>query len=288
MASPLELLGPVITLPQSTLLLALTGWMDGGDVSTGTVKHLMENRQLVPVARIDPDPFYIFNFPGPMEVAAVFRPEVTIRHGLVRQGPKVPENIFQADPAANLVFFLGAEPNLRWQAFADALFELCGLVGVTRIVFIGSFGGTVPHTREPRMFGSVSKPELADLMKVHNLKPSDYSGPSSFSTLLLTQAPRHDIQMINFVAEIPGYLNGENPLSIEAVTRRLGKFLNQPIDVDALRKASNTWEQQVTEAVEKDSELAETVKKLEEAYDNELIGKPPEIESDVPKEEGSE
>jgi proteasome assembly chaperone (PAC2) family protein len=276
MASPLELFDPAIRLPQSTLLLALTGWMDGGDVSTGTVKHLMENRQLVPVAKIDPDPFYIFNFPGPMEVAAVFRPEVTIRKGLVRGAPQLPENIFQADPASNLVFFLGAEPNLNWQAFADALFELCKVVGVARIVFMGSFGGTVPHTREPRMFGSVSHPELTDIFKIHNLKPSDYNGPSSFSNLILAQAPSHNIKMISFVAEIPGYLNGENPLSIEAVTRRLAKFLNQPIDVDALRKASNTWEQQVTEAVEKDTDLAETVKKLEEAYDNELIGKPAE------------
>jgi len=265
-----------------TLLLALTGWMDGGDVSTGTVRHLLDRRKLIDIARIDPDPFYIFNFPGPMEVAAVFRPEVTIRKGLIRRAPKLPENLFQIDPAANLVFFLGAEPNLRWQGFADAIFELCNTLGVTRIVFMGSFGGTVPHTREPRLFGSVSHKHLTDILTIHNLKPSDYTGPSSFSTLLLAQAPKHNIEMISFVAEIPGYLNGENPLSIEAVTRRLGKFLNQPIDFDALRKASNAWELQVSEAVEKDPELAQTVKKLEEDYDNELIGKP----SDIPESSG--
>jgi proteasome assembly chaperone (PAC2) family protein len=254
-------------MPGATLLLALTGWMDGGEVSTGTVKRLMENRELIEIARIDANPFYIFNFPGPMEVAAVFRPEVRIRKGLVRRAPKFPENVFHADPATNLVFFLGAEPHLRWQSFADALFELCAAAGVARIVFIGSFGGTVPHTREPRMFGSVSH------LKTHNLGLSDYAGPSSFSNLMLSQSPQHNIEMLSFVAEIPGYLNGENPLSIEAVTRRLGKFLNQPVDFDSLREASNTWEQQVSEAVEKDSELAETVRKFEEAYDNELIGK---------------
>ena len=31
-----------VELPRSTLLLALTGWMDGGDVSTGSVKQLMQ------------------------------------------------------------------------------------------------------------------------------------------------------------------------------------------------------------------------------------------------------
>jgi proteasome assembly chaperone (PAC2) family protein len=206
-----------------------------------------------------------------MEVASLFRPEVRMRGGLVRRGPKFPENVFSVDVENKLVFFLGAEPNLRWQTFADAIFEACGKLGVKRIVFMGSFGGTVPHTREPRMFGSVSHAHLVGVLKEHGLRPSDYSGPSSFSTLLLSQAPAHEIEMINFVAEIPGYLSGENPLSIEAVTRRLARYLNQPVDIDAMRQASNVWEAKVSEAVEKDEELAGTVKKLEDAYDNELI-----------------
>jgi hypothetical protein len=77
--------------------------------------------------------------------------------------------------------------------------------------------------------------------------------------------------MISLAAEIPGYLQGINPLSIEAVSRRLARILNQPIDIDTLRKVSDDWETQVTEAVEKDSDLAETVRKLENQYDNELI-----------------
>src|SRR5476649_69095 len=80
-----------------TLLLALTGWMDGGDVSTGTVTRLMEHRYLTDIV----------NFPGSMEIASVFRPEVKMKNGLIRRGPKFPKNVFHADPANNLVFFLG-------------------------------------------------------------------------------------------------------------------------------------------------------------------------------------
>ena len=47
------------SMPGSTLLLALTGWMDGGDVSTGTVKNLMEDRDLMAVGRVRPGGFYI-------------------------------------------------------------------------------------------------------------------------------------------------------------------------------------------------------------------------------------
>ena len=273
MTSELQLSENLPPLQNATLLLALAGWMDGGDVSTGTVKRMMENRTLVEVGKIDPDSFYIFNFPGSMEIAALFRPEVKLRKGLIRRAPKFPKNVFQVDAANNLVFFLGTEPNLRWKAFAEAIFTACKTLNVTRIVFIGSFGGTVPHTREPRMFGSVSHTHLTTILTDHALSPSDYTGPSSFSTLLLSEAPARQIEMINFVAEIPGYLSGENPLCIEAVTRRLAKYLNQPIDIDSLRQASDVWEAKVSEAVEKDEELAQTVKKLEDAYDNELIAK---------------
>src|SRR5262249_61813428 len=70
-------------LQDATLVLAFTGWMDGGDVSTGTVRRLVDLLQAPPVAEIDPDPFYLFNFPASMEVAALFRPALRIDEGLI-------------------------------------------------------------------------------------------------------------------------------------------------------------------------------------------------------------
>ena len=52
---------------QATLVLAFSGWMDGGDVSTGTVRGLIELLGARAVADIDPDPFCIYSFPGSME-----------------------------------------------------------------------------------------------------------------------------------------------------------------------------------------------------------------------------
>lgn len=273
-------------LEQATMLLALTGWMDGGLVSTGTVERMMENRELIEIARIDPDPFYIFNFPGSMEVAALFRPQVSIQSGLIEDF-EWPSNTFHADPKANLVFFLGREPNLRWQEFADCIFEVAASVGVTRIIFMGSFGGTVPHTREPRMYGAASHPHLAPLLESYGMQLSDYQGPASFANLLLDEAAAHGIEMLSLVAEIPGYLQGINPLSIEAVSRRLAKILNQPVDLTSLRSASDEWETKVSEAVEKDPKLAARVRKFERQYDNQLINPDAEqmLQADEPEDE---
>ena len=259
-------------LSGATLLLALTGWMDGGSVSTGTVKQLMgmERSSAREVARIEPDEFYIYNLPGDMETAAIFRPHVKYEDGVVTEF-EMPSNTFYVDEKANLVFFIGREPNLKWQGFADCIFEVTQRLGVARIIFMGSFGGSVPHTREPRLYGSVSHGHLRETLKQLHLTASGYEGPGSFATLLLSQAPERGVEMLSLVAEIPGYLQGINPMSIEAISRRVAAMLDIPLDIDSLRAASNQWEARVSEAVEKDAELAETIRKLEEEYDNALI-----------------
>ncbi|OHB69021.1 MAG: hypothetical protein A2V70_20550 [Planctomycetes bacterium RBG_13_63_9] len=257
-------------LDRATLVLALTGWMDGGDVSTGTVGRLRDLLGAEPIAEIDPEPFYLYNFPGSMEIAGLFRPHIEIEDGLVKT-IDMPANIFYAHEPANLILFLGKEPNLRWGAFAECMFRMAHKVGVTRILFVGSFGGSVPHTRQPRLHITCSDSHLLPEMEQYGFRRSAYQGPGSLTSYMTTQAQSAGLEMVSLVAEIPGYLQGTNPLSIEAVTRRLAKILKLPLNLDSLRSAGTEWELQVSSAIEQNEELAQTVRKLEEEYDNELL-----------------
>jgi hypothetical protein len=257
-------------LERATLLLAFTGWMDGGDVSTGTVRHLIDVLRATPVAEMDPDPFYLFNFPGSMEVAALFRPGIRIENGLIA-ALSLPTNTFHVHAPGNLLLFLGREPNLRWPTFADCVLELARRTGVRRMLFVGSFGGSVPHTREPRLHVTCSDAALLPEMERYGLRRTGYAGPGSFASYLMTRAPAAGLEMVSLAAEIPGYLQGRNPVCIEAVTRRLAKILRLPLELGELRTESTTWELQVSQAVESDEEMAKTVRGLEEAYDEELL-----------------
>ncbi len=257
-------------LDRATLVLAFTGWMDGGDVSTGTVRRLVDILGARPIADIDPEPFYIYNFPGSMELAALFRPPVKIEDGKITS-LDLPENTFYCHEPAQLVLFLGKEPNLHWRSFGDAVLELAAAVGVRRVLFVGSFGGSVPHTREPRLFVTCSDERLLPEMERYGLRRTAYEGPGSFTSYLLTRATAAGLEMTSLVAEIPGYLQGRNPMSIEAVTRRLAKILQLPLDLGALRAESTEWELEVSRVVGRDKDLAKTVRRLEEAYDNELL-----------------
>ena len=257
-------------LERATLVLAFSGWMDGGDVSTGTVERLVHLLAAKPIAEIDPEPFYLYNVPGPMEIVTLFRPHVEIEDGHIKS-IRMPENVFYVHPPANLVLFVGKEPNLRWRAFGECVLEFARQLGVARILFVGSFGGSVPHTREPRLFITCSDPQLLPEMEKYGLRRTAYSGPGSFTSYLMMQAQPVGVQMVSLVAEIPSYLQGTNPLSIEAVTRRLAKILKLPLDLASLRAASTEWELNVSNAIEQNEDLAQLVRRLEDEYDNQLL-----------------
>lgn len=258
------------TYDDATLILSFSGWMDGGDVSTGTVQRLVDLLQASHVAEIDPEPFYIYNFPGSMEIAAMFRPHIEVEGGLVRS-VELPSSVFYCHEEAQLFLFVGKEPNLRWRTFGECIFEFARRTGVRRILFVGSFGGTVPHTREPRMYTTCSDPVLLAEMEKYSVRLSGYEGPGSFTSYLMTKAPDAGLDMFSLIAEIPGYLQGPNPASIEAVTRRLAKILKLPLELDTLRTASTEWELEVSSAVEENPELADKVRELEQEYDDELL-----------------
>ncbi len=257
-------------LHEATLVLSLGGWMDGGDVSTGTVRRLVQLIDAQKIAEINPEPFYVYNLPGSMEYAAVVRPHAEIKDGLV-ESFDVPQSVFYCHEPANLLLFVGNEPNMHWQRFGRCVFHLAREVGVRRILFIGSYGGVVPHTRQPRLYVTASEQRLIGEMLRYGVTATNYAGPGSFTTYLMTQAPSAQLEMVSLVAEIPSYLQGPNLSCIEAVTRRLATILRLPLDLDSLRAASTRWELEVSTQVERDEDLALQIRRLEQAYDNDLL-----------------
>lgn len=257
-------------LSNGRLLLAFTGWMDGGDVSTGTVRWLVDQLGAQPVAEIDAGNFYIYNSPGSMEVAALFRPEVKIVDGIVEE-IDLPENRFYGHEPSNLILFTGKEPNLAWREFADAIFELAARAGIADIYFVGSFGGGVPHTREPHLYISVSDASLKAPLQQQGVSFSSYEGPGSFATYLLSRAAGRGLRMTSLAAAIPAYIQGTNLKSIEAVVRRLTRMLGLDIGLEELRPLSDEWERRLNEAMKDEPDLLKQIRQMEEDYDKEIF-----------------
>ena len=252
------------------LILGFSGWMDGGDVSTGTLRVLLEKLDARQFAEILPEGFYIYNFPGAMDLTALFRPHCRVRQGLIRAF-EFPTNIFYGDVKNDLILFLGKEPNLDWGAYGEALFEVVSQFGVKMVYFIGSVSGLVPHTRDPHMFCSVSDPELMPVLDHFGIRFSDYEGPASIATYLMVEAKNRGVNMVNLVATVPAYVQGNNPKCIDAVVRRIAGMLGVELHLDDLRSAADEFEKRLNEVVDEQPELVESIVKLEQDYDNEVF-----------------
>lgn len=257
-------------LANARMILAFSGWMDGGDVSTGTIEYLVSRLDAQPLAEIQSDDFYLASFPGSMEVNALFRPHAKVQQGRIRE-LQLPGNTFFYDEVHQLVLFVGKEPHLKWREYAAAVFAVARAYDVKAMYFIGSVGGAVPHTREPRLFCSVSEEALLTELDDHGVQPIDYEGPAGIATFLCATAEPNGLRMANLVAEIPAYIQGRNFKCIEAVVRKLSAILNLALELDDLRSLSDDLECKINDSVGEQPELAKLIQKLESDYDNEVF-----------------
>jgi len=253
------------------MIIGFSGWMDGGDVSTGTIEYLKNKLKANKFAEINPGEFYIFNLPGGMEQVAQFRPYTKIKDGLLIDF-EYPRNEFFLDQESRVILFSGKEPNLRWDEYANSIFQLAEEFDVRKIYFIGSFAGATPHTREPRITCSVFAEEQKVSLKKQDVRFTNYEGPASIATLLNKFSKEKGIEMANLVAEIPAYIQVRNPRAIEAVIKRLVRILDLDIDLNDLHRASLEFEKNIDKALLKQPVLTEQIKKLEDNYDSETFG----------------
>jgi predicted ATP-grasp superfamily ATP-dependent carboligase len=252
------------------LLMGLSGWMDGAEVSTGTIKVFVDKLHAKRIAEIDPEGFYIYNVPGAMEIASLFRPHCRIRKGIVREF-LFPDNAFFGAQSEDLILSSGKEPNMNWADYGDCVFALCQQLHVKSVYFIGSVAGLVPHTRDPMLFCSVSDAQMKPRFEGYGIKFSDYEGPASVITYLTTRAKEQDVEMASIVATVPAYVQGPNPKCIVAATRRIAGILGIRLDLDDLQASADEFEKKLSEIVQEQPELAENVVKLEQDYDNEIF-----------------
>jgi predicted ATP-grasp superfamily ATP-dependent carboligase len=255
---------------ENRLVIGFSGWMDGGEVSTGVVEWLSRHLDTDPVAFIDPEPFCVYSFPATMEVSAWFRPHVRIDEGVV-EALEPPEIRFDADESSRTILMQAPEPHVAWSRFTETLFHVVEACSVSWICFVGSVGGAVPHTRQPRFHSAVSDPSLKTQLEAYDLRPTNYAGPSHYIGYALEGARLRGVDMLTLVSEIPAYVQGTNPRCIEATVRKLSAMLGLQPDLGELRATADEYERRFDEAVAEHEELAEKVQKLEGDYDNEVF-----------------
>jgi len=278
-------------LDSPPMVVGLSGWMDAGSVSTGTVAYLAAELGAERLADINPFDFYILNFPvttipvtvyveggkthvstvNPMDFAAMFRPATEIRDGIVEKITGV-VNAFMASRSPDLILFSGEEPHIRWGSYIDCILQIAEEFGVTDIVFAGSVAGPIPHTRPPRVRCSAPTAELRDTLRGIGSLFTDYSGPCSVINVLGAQAMERGISVRSIVVEVPHYPFLEMPsypASILKAVTSVAELLSIDVDPTDLETDARKTEAALNRIMSENAEFRELVEHLETSYDQE-------------------
>jgi proteasome assembly chaperone (PAC2) family protein len=240
-------------------VVAFEGWNDAASAATDAARHLIARFGGRRFANIDAEGFYSFTDS---------RPSVTIMPGGARRlAWQRNEFFYLRNPSGphDLVVFVGAEPNLRWRSFAASHVKLYREVGASFVVSLGALLADVPHTRPIRVTGSAFDPEVAARL---SLSTSRYEGPTGIVGVLHDALRGEGVPAASLWANTPHYINtSRNPNATRALLTRLQDLVGTQFDLRELESAGKRFVREVDEAVSANAEVADYVRRLEVAFD---------------------
>lgn len=242
------------------LITGFKGWIDAGDVSSGSVTFLRKKLGARRFAEILSDGFYQFRDA---------RPPVVVEGGLIRQ-IDFPRNEFfywkNKPSLPDLILFIGNEPHLRWKAFTDLILKLARQLEVGRLVTIGGLYDQVAHTVPRRISVVASNARLLEDLLAHGVDLIDYAGPGGHVSILHESAEIRGIGSFMLWGRVPHYLQMRSPTDSLAILQLLSCLVPFEIDLEALRDDMVLAEEQIRRAMEQKPELRSYVKQLESMH----------------------
>lgn len=261
------------------IMVGLRGWLNAGEISTGSIEYLRRNLDARKFAYIETQGYYVYQVPS-LSPELTMRPHAQIKDGVVRK-LDVPQNDFffwKSGSDHDLILFLGVEPNLGWPEFCQIILDMAQQFQAPRIYFLGAVFDQVPHTRETRIRASISHPRLKDELKTF-AGFTNYEGPCSFTTMLLAMANEQDIEAAGISARTPLYIKDLNYKVAYDLLKNILTLSGFQIDLRDLRQSSEDMLKRLDKAFDDNSTALAELKKLEELFDA-TLGETPPLGSD--------
>jgi predicted ATP-grasp superfamily ATP-dependent carboligase len=191
-------------LPSARKVYMIAGWRqwaDGGSVSSGLPEYLIEQLDAREIGQIHPDGFYIFQFPGTHDLV---RPVIQFNEGYP-EALDVPENrLFYAEKdGVGIVIFIGDEPQLDIERYAQAFLQAAKKLGIKRIVGLGGVYGEFPYDKERSLSGSYSLRSMKESMNELAVQFTNYQGGASIGSYICRRAGEKDMEYCGLYAYVP-------------------------------------------------------------------------------------
>lgn len=242
-------------LRDPVMLVALTGWVDGGLAGAGALGTVAEQ---LDEART----FASIDLSDLVDLQQT-RPTVSLVDGVTRRIEWPSIELVAGRAGRDVVLVAGPEPSIRWREFAGELVGAARKLGVTYAVTLGGMPSAVSHRRPIPVLATATSRSLAQ--EVAALR-ADYVGPTGAQTVLQVALGDAGIEAVGLWAQVPHYVAGTpSPPAVRALLERLREIAGVEVDLRALDEQSDAYNTKVEEGLAERPDVADFVQRLEDA-----------------------
>ena len=251
-------------------ICGLSGWNNGGEVSVAGINYFIKQFNGVKFAEMPSSRYHIYQVPGLESLRPIFKME----DGLIVE-THLPRNQFyfakNSGSEHDLIFFLGTEPSLNWEEYADTVVSLAGEFGASRLYTLCGILDRSPYTREPLISCTCTSNKIKEEMEQYNVTFSHREGPATFNQMLIYASKKKGLEGVNFTVRVPCYPEhnifiGYSPKSTKAILVRLKDLMNLDMNFDELDNAIKEVEGKLDSFRQQNQEFNTYIEELEKKY----------------------
>jgi hypothetical protein len=253
------------------LIAALTGFTDAGSTIEQFSNHVFENLQHRVVALFDNDQLLDYRSRRPMMYFE--------KDHISSYEPSLLALYLVTDEVGQKFLFLhGYEPDFKWEAFTQAVFDLVDIFDVEDFSWVHSIPFPIPHSRPVGVTISGNRRELID--RVSEWKPQTQV-PGNVMHLLEFRFAEEEFPTVGFVMLVPHYLSDLSyPQSAIKAFEQMSSATGLVVPTDSLREAATKFTADLNRKISDNPELAKLVSSLEAGFSSdESNSRGPRIQS---------
>ncbi len=272
--------------PRAEEVYMLAGWRqwaDAGTVSSALPRYLIEQTNARRIGRVFPESFYLFQVPGTQDF---LRPEIKLENGYRKELQRHENQIFYSgNSRKGLVIFVGDEPHLNAERYADVFFTIAREMRARRVISFGGVYASVPYDTDRQISCTYSLPRLKDELNEYAVRFSNYEGGVSIGSYLVDRAEQLELEYVSMYAFVPMYdLTQISPmlkgLSVEQdwkawydIMRRVDHMCKLGLDLSHLETKSRDLIRSVGEQIDAleekmpDANVREFLRKASEEFE---------------------
>ncbi len=191
------------TAEEIVMIAGWRQWADAGSISSGLPLYLVQQIGARKIGEIKSPGFYLFQIPGAHHF---LRPTIKLQDGYSKKlETKKNEIFYSGDDKKGVVIFLGDEPHLNVEIYAQVFFDLVKKLNIKRIGAVGGVYGAMPYDKDRDVSCIYSLKHMKEELNDYAVRFSNYEGGSTIGSYLVSEAEKEEVEIFAFYAFVPAY-----------------------------------------------------------------------------------